>query len=91
VLRRHRPLLRELENDETLLVQSGKPVAIFKSHAMAPRVLISNAMLVPHLDDLGELLAARSPGPDHLDVLSYRFGSNQAAAVVKAGELVAGQ
>ncbi|MEW6046196.1 MAG: urocanate hydratase [Bacillota bacterium] len=39
--------LRELENDETLLVQSGKPVAVFNTHPMAPRVLISNAMLVP--------------------------------------------
>jgi len=39
--------LKELENDETLLVQSGKPVAVFKTHQMAPRVLISNAMLVP--------------------------------------------
>ena len=39
--------LRELENDETLLVQSGKPVGIFKTHEDAPRVLISNAMLVP--------------------------------------------
>src|SRR5512137_1410949 len=39
--------LRELENDETLLVQSGKPVGIFKTHENAPRVLISNAMLVP--------------------------------------------
>ena len=39
--------LQELENDETLLVQSGKPVAIFKSHPDAPRVLISNSMLVP--------------------------------------------
>ncbi|MCX6136359.1 MAG: urocanate hydratase, partial [Ignavibacteriales bacterium] len=39
--------LRSLENDETLLVQSGKPVAIFPTHADAPRVLISNSMLVP--------------------------------------------
>jgi urocanate hydratase len=39
--------LKNLENDETLLVQSGKPVAIFKSHPDAPRVLISNSMLVP--------------------------------------------
>ncbi|HNS72145.1 MAG TPA: urocanate hydratase [bacterium] len=39
--------LRELENDETLLVQSGKPVAVFKTHENAPRVLISNSMLVP--------------------------------------------
>ena len=40
--------LKELENDETLLVQSGKPVAVFKSHPDAPRVLIANSNLVPH-------------------------------------------
>ncbi len=40
--------LLNLENDETLLVQSGKPVGVFQTHADAPRVLISNAMLVPH-------------------------------------------
>ncbi|NPV76497.1 MAG: urocanate hydratase [Anaerolineae bacterium] len=40
--------LRELEEDETLLVQSGKPVAIFKTHPDAPRVLIANSNLVPH-------------------------------------------
>jgi urocanate hydratase len=54
--------LRSLEADETLLVQSGKPVGIFKTHTDAPRVLISNAMLVPQwanwdkfreLEDLG--------------------------------------
>ncbi|SDZ32437.1 urocanate hydratase [Thermoactinomyces sp. DSM 45892] len=39
--------LTELEADETLLVQSGKPVGIFRTHTMAPRVLISNSMLVP--------------------------------------------
>src|SRR5688572_17852889 len=39
--------LTSLENDETLLVQSGKPVGIFRTHPDAPRVLISNAMLVP--------------------------------------------
>jgi urocanate hydratase len=39
--------LRELGNDETLLVQSGKPVGVFRTHAEAPRVLISNSMLVP--------------------------------------------
>lgn len=39
--------LQRLENNETLLVQSGKPVAIFRTHPEAPRVLISNAMLVP--------------------------------------------
>lgn len=40
--------LKNLENDETLLVQSGKPVGVFKTYPDAPRVLISNAMLVPH-------------------------------------------
>ncbi|SHF03597.1 urocanate hydratase [Caloramator proteoclasticus] len=40
--------LKNLEDDETLLVQSGKPVGIFKTHKWAPRVLISNSMLVPH-------------------------------------------
>ncbi len=40
--------LKNLENDETLLVQSGKPVAVFKTYADAPRVIISNAMLVPN-------------------------------------------
>ncbi|BCW92764.1 MAG: urocanate hydratase [Thermoanaerobaculum sp.] len=39
--------LKELENDETLLVQSGKPVGIFRTHEDAPRVLIANANLVP--------------------------------------------
>ncbi|MGC9111632.1 MAG: urocanate hydratase [candidate division WOR-3 bacterium] len=40
--------LQELENDETLLVQSGKPVAVFRTFAWAPRVLIANSNLVPH-------------------------------------------
>lgn len=50
--------LIELEEDETLLVQSGKPVAVFKSHLDAPRVLIANSNLVPfwatqeHFDSL---------------------------------------
>jgi urocanate hydratase len=39
--------LRRLENDETLLVQSGKPVGVFRTHPDAPRVLLSNSMLVP--------------------------------------------
>lgn len=40
--------LKQLEDDETLLVQSGKPVGVFKTHADAPRVLIANSNLVPH-------------------------------------------
>jgi urocanate hydratase len=39
--------LRRLEHDETLVVQSGKPVGVFRTHAGAPRVLIANALLVP--------------------------------------------
>ena len=39
--------LRRLENDETLLVQSGKPVGVFRTHPGAPRVLIANSLLVP--------------------------------------------
>ena len=50
--------LKQLENDESLLIQSGKPVGILKTHADAPRVLISNSQLVPkwatweHFDEL---------------------------------------
>jgi len=40
--------LKRLGDEETLLVQSGKPVAVFRTHAEAPRVLIANSMLVPH-------------------------------------------
>ncbi|WPZ32495.1 urocanate hydratase [Thalassobaculum sp. OXR-137] len=40
--------LKSLEEDETLLVQSGKPVGIFRTHADAPRVLIANSNIVPH-------------------------------------------
>ncbi|MEO5966770.1 MAG: urocanate hydratase, partial [Ferruginibacter sp.] len=50
--------LKDLENDETLLIQSGKPVGMLKTHVDAPRVLISNSQLVPnwanwkHFDEL---------------------------------------
>ena len=40
--------LKNLEEDETLLVQSGKPVGVFKTHSNAPRVLIANSNIVPH-------------------------------------------
>ncbi|MCL6581156.1 MAG: urocanate hydratase [Firmicutes bacterium] len=43
--------LRELESDETLLVQSGKPVGVFRTHPMAPRVLLANSLLVPKWAD----------------------------------------
>src|SRR5471032_3411233 len=41
-------VLRRLEADQTLMVQSGKPVGVFQTHADAPRVLIANSNLVPH-------------------------------------------
>ena len=40
--------LRELADDETLLIQSGKPVGVFPTHKDAPRVLLANSNLVPH-------------------------------------------
>jgi urocanate hydratase len=53
--------LERLANDETLLVQSGKPVGVFRTHEMAPRVLIANSLLVPRwatLEQFWELEAA---------------------------------
>src|ERR687883_54017 len=53
--------LKRLGDDETLLVQSGKPVAVFRSHPGAPRVLIANSMLVPRFatwDEFRRLEAA---------------------------------
>src|SRR5258706_9895925 len=50
--------LRSLEADETLCVQSGKPVGVFRTHSDAPRVLIANSNIVPHwatLDKFNEL------------------------------------
>ena len=46
--------LQQLENDETLLVQSGKPVGVFRTHAEAPRVLIANSNLVGHWSNYDE-------------------------------------
>src|SRR5437868_1114546 len=46
--------LRELENDQTLLVQSGKPVGVFRTHDQAPRVLIANSNLVGHWSNATE-------------------------------------
>src|SRR4051812_24592971 len=40
--------LKQLNGDETLLIQSGKPVGVFKTHPDAPRVLLANSNLVPH-------------------------------------------
>jgi urocanate hydratase len=54
--------LRTLGDDETLLVQSGKPVAVFRTHDMAPRVLISNSMLVPKWADWETFRALEAQG-----------------------------
>ena len=54
--------LRTLADDETLLVQSGKPVAVFRTHDMAPRVLISNSMLVPKWADWETFRALEAQG-----------------------------
>ena len=54
--------LRALGDDETMLVQSGKPVGVFRTHELAPRVLIANSNLVPRLGDLGGVPALEAPG-----------------------------
>lgn len=54
--------LKELESDETLMVQSGKPVAVFKTHSHAPRVLIANSHLVPKWADWDEFRKLESLG-----------------------------
>ncbi|MFQ5691725.1 MAG: urocanate hydratase [Nitrospinota bacterium] len=54
--------LRQLESDESLLIQSGKPVAVFKTSPWAPRVLISNAMLVPAWSTLDHFLEYDAKG-----------------------------
>ena len=54
--------LKTLENDETLIVQSGKPVAVFKTHPEAPRVLIANALIVPKWATWGEFRRLEAKG-----------------------------
>jgi urocanate hydratase len=54
--------LLELENDETLLVQSGKPVAVFTTHPGAPRVLIANSLLVPRFATWDEFRRLEAEG-----------------------------
>src|SRR5205823_7304803 len=54
--------LLELESDETLLVQSGKPVAVFRTHPGAPRVLIANSLLVPRFANWDEFRRLEADG-----------------------------
>ena len=56
--------LRELENDETLLVQSGKPVGKFRTHDEAPRVLIANSNLVGQWNNYARVQSPRADGTD---------------------------
>ena len=58
--------LRALENDETLLVQSGKPVGVFRTHAGAPRVLIANSLLVPRWATWEHFWELEGKGLDHV-------------------------
>src|SRR5436189_4265158 len=58
--------LRELENDQTLLVQSGKPVGVFRTHEEAPRVLIANSNLVGHWSNWDEFRKL-----EHLGLIMY--------------------
>ena len=56
--------LETLADDETMLVQSGRPVGVFRTHEWAPRVLIANSNLVGRLGQLGGVPAARAPRAD---------------------------
>ena len=56
--------LRTLRDDETLLVQSGKPVGVFRTHEWAPRVLLANSNLVPGVGDVGRVSPPRSARAD---------------------------
>ncbi len=58
--------LRDLEGDETLLVQSGKPVGVFRTHEWAPRVLIANSNLVPAVGQLGGVPPPGGGRADHV-------------------------
>src|SRR5438105_7339612 len=54
--------LQSLENDETLLVQSGRPVGVFRTHSESPRVLIANANLVGHWSNFAEFTRLENLG-----------------------------
>ena len=54
--------LKRLEDDETLLIQSGKPVGVFRTHVEAPRVLIANANLVPRWGNWDEFMDLEKNG-----------------------------
>src|SRR5512140_3325754 len=96
--------LERLGNDETLLVQSGKPVGVFKTHENAPRVLIANANLVPkwgtwdefrRLDALGLTMYGQMTAGSWIyigtqGILHGTYESFAAAAMQPSGETVRG-
>src|SRR5205823_11768207 len=61
--------LARLKNDETLLVQSGKPVGVFRTHEWAPRVLIANALIVPRWATWDEFRRLEDRSEEHTSEL----------------------
>ena len=78
--------LQRLGDDETLLVQSGKPVAVFETHEAAPRVLLANSNLVPGLGELGRVPQARRGRADDVRADDRRArGSTSASQGILQG------
>jgi urocanate hydratase len=94
--------LRALEADESLLIQSGKPVGVFRTHPDAPRVLIANSNLVPkwatwdHFNELdrkglmmyGQMTAGSWIGRDHLDAGSVASPNRETEAMKDGSDAV---
>ncbi len=78
-------------DDKTLLVQSGKPVAVFRTHPWAPRVLIVNSLLVPEWTDWKTFRELEGPADDVRpdDVLDAHGASSGVGIPVEHGRLVA--
>ena len=77
--------LRRLKDDETLLVQSGKPVGVFRTHTEAPRVLIANSNLVPRWGNWKEFLQSvfKSDAKGDFGAVKYqRQGSEKVLNIV---------
>ena len=79
--------LRALENDETLLVQSGKPVAVFRTHAHAPRVLIANSNLVGRWATWEQFRELERLGPHDVRPNDRRFMDLHRSARGSSGDI----
>src|ERR1700681_2200443 len=86
--------LRRLEGDQTLLVQSGKPVGVFRTHGDAPRVLIANSNIVPHwatwehfneLDRKGLMMFGQMTAGSWIYIGSQGIGQGTYETVVEIG------